>query len=194
MQFARLANTLVKDEESARDNHVLACNFAKYLSFKKFSDRLSNKPFLIWLLTTTPHLKIICSYTVTLLCNLSLMSCFANMDVSQGSVATYARWGWIFNIHLTANLPRIFQLISFWNRLRFERIMVVSLWPHFFDPPCTIRLLRMECKFTRPRQLMGAPISHVYYALIGPTSDRTKIRQTEAWFLKGRERRYIFEI
>ena len=30
MHFARLANTLLKDEESARDNHVLACDFAKY--------------------------------------------------------------------------------------------------------------------------------------------------------------------
>jgi len=30
MHFARRANTLLKDEESARDNHVLACNFAKY--------------------------------------------------------------------------------------------------------------------------------------------------------------------
>jgi len=28
--FAQLANALLKDEESARDNHVLACNFAKY--------------------------------------------------------------------------------------------------------------------------------------------------------------------
>jgi len=28
--FARLANTLLKDEESARDNHVFARNFAKY--------------------------------------------------------------------------------------------------------------------------------------------------------------------
>jgi len=27
MHFARLANTLIKDEESARDNHVLACHF-----------------------------------------------------------------------------------------------------------------------------------------------------------------------
>ena len=27
--FARLANTLLKDEESARNNHVLAYNFAK---------------------------------------------------------------------------------------------------------------------------------------------------------------------
>jgi len=36
MQFARLANTLLKDEESARDNHVLVCNFAKYSPFLKF--------------------------------------------------------------------------------------------------------------------------------------------------------------
>jgi len=30
MHFARVANALLKDEESARDNHVLAYNFAKY--------------------------------------------------------------------------------------------------------------------------------------------------------------------
>ena len=59
MHFARLANTLLKDEESARDNHIFACNFAKYL------------PILIFLF------------------------CFADINVSQGSVATYAikvRW------------------------------------------------------------------------------------------------------
>jgi len=28
--YTRLANTLLEDEESARDNHVLVCNFAKY--------------------------------------------------------------------------------------------------------------------------------------------------------------------
>jgi len=38
MHIARLANTLLKDGESAQDNHVLACNSAKYSSiFKKFS-------------------------------------------------------------------------------------------------------------------------------------------------------------
>jgi len=37
MQFSRLANTLVKGEESARDNHVLACNFVRYLPIKKNS-------------------------------------------------------------------------------------------------------------------------------------------------------------
>jgi len=47
--FARLARTLIKNEESARDNHVLDCNFAKYLPNLKFvgSRRLTNKPFLI---------------------------------------------------------------------------------------------------------------------------------------------------
>jgi len=30
-----VANTLLKDEECARDNHVFACNFAKYLLFEK---------------------------------------------------------------------------------------------------------------------------------------------------------------
>ena len=35
--FAHLANTLLKDEESARDNHVLAYNISKYLPIKKNS-------------------------------------------------------------------------------------------------------------------------------------------------------------
>ena len=33
-------------------------------------------------------------------------ACFADVNVSRGSVATYARCGGIFNMHLTANLPR----------------------------------------------------------------------------------------
>jgi len=53
MYFARLANTLLKDEESARDNHVFAGNFANYSPIVIFfTVRLSNKLFLIWLLTT----------------------------------------------------------------------------------------------------------------------------------------------
>ena len=35
VHFARLTNTLLKDEESAQDNHVLACDFAKYSPIKK---------------------------------------------------------------------------------------------------------------------------------------------------------------
>jgi len=63
----------------ARDNHVLACNFDK-----------------------SHHLKRV----ATLPCNLSLMTCFAKVNVSQGSVATYVRCSGIFDIRLTANLPR----------------------------------------------------------------------------------------
>jgi len=42
-----------KNEESARDNHVFACTLPNIHRFKKkFAHGLSNKPFLIWLLTT----------------------------------------------------------------------------------------------------------------------------------------------
>jgi len=44
------------------------------------------------------------TYVATLPCNMSLMACFADINVSQGSVATCARCDEIFNIHLTANL------------------------------------------------------------------------------------------
>ena len=86
------------------DNHVLFCNFAKYSPNLKsfFTRRLSNKPFLIWLLTTPSHLK----YVATLPRNFSSKACFADINVSQGNVATYARCGVIFNKHLTTNLPR----------------------------------------------------------------------------------------
>jgi len=59
VHFARLANTLLKDEESARNNQVFADNFAKYspiLIF--FTFRLTNKPFLIWLLQPHPTLNV----------------------------------------------------------------------------------------------------------------------------------------
>jgi len=95
--------TLLKDEKSARDNHVLACNFADLKTF--FTRRLSNKPFLIWLLTTPPYLK----YVATLPCNLLLMACFADINVLQGSVPTYARCDGTFNVHLTADFKGIFQ-------------------------------------------------------------------------------------
>jgi len=122
----RLANTLLKDGESARNNHVIVCNIAKYSQIF-FTYRLSNKYLLIWLLTTAPHLK----YVATVPCNLSLMACFAAINVSEGSVATYARCGGIFNILLTANLPRNLPVKIFLNRLRIYRIMVMSLWPRF---------------------------------------------------------------
>jgi len=74
------------------------------------------------------------------------MACFANIDVSQGSVATYARCGGILNIHLTANLLRNL-LVIFLDRLRFERIMVVNLWPRFLAHPVDSILLATIYEF-----------------------------------------------
>ena len=83
---ARLGNALLKDEESARDNHVLASNFAKYSPIykQKIAGWLSNKLFLIWLLIPATHLKRVAIIYL------------ADINVSQGSVATYARSGGIF--------------------------------------------------------------------------------------------------
>jgi len=70
------------------------------------------------------------------------MACFTDINVSPGSVETYARCGGIFDIHLTANLPRNLPVNYFLNRLRIDRIMVMSPCPRFFDPPCSWLLPR----------------------------------------------------
>jgi len=120
------------DEYLAKLQVIVSCTFFRLLAVCWPSaqvHRLSNKPFLIWLLTTPPHLKP---------CNLSLMACFADLNVSQGSVAIYGRCGGIFVNHLTANLPRNLTVKNFLNRLRTDRIMVMSLWPRFLaNPICT---------------------------------------------------------
>ena len=123
---------------SARDNHVLVCNFAKYSPiFKNFfslSDSVINL-LLIWLLTIPAHLK----HVATLPCNLSLMACSADISVSQGSVATYARCSGIFDfdIHLTANLPRNLPVIkilkSVKNRQNYGQESVAPFfWPTLY--------------------------------------------------------------
>jgi len=61
--FCAPGQLTAKPEDSAPNNHVLGCNFAKFTDFKFFfTHRLSNKPFLIWLSTTPPHLKYLHTY------------------------------------------------------------------------------------------------------------------------------------
>jgi len=67
------------------------------------------------------------------------MACFTDVNVSQGSAATHARCGGIFNTHLTANLPRNLQVTIFLNRLTLDRIMVVSPQPAFFAHPVNVK-------------------------------------------------------
>jgi len=56
------------------------------------------------------------------------MACFAVINVSQGSVATFARCGGMFNVHLTANFLTNLLVKKIVNRLRFDRSMVMGLW------------------------------------------------------------------
>jgi len=143
VHFLRLLALCWPGMQSARDNHVLPCNFAKYSPiFNFFIHRPINKPFLIWI-TNQTHLK----YVATLPRNLSLRACFfADINVSQGNVATYARCGGIFNIHLTANLQRNLPVKNFLDRLRFDRIMVMSMWPRFWPKTSTFLFLNNYVK------------------------------------------------
>ena len=65
------------------------------------------------------------------------MACFADINVSQGSVATYARYGGIINISLIANVPRnlpmkkILKSVKIWQNYAHEPVAP------FFGPPCT---------------------------------------------------------
>ena len=72
--------------------------------------------FLIRLLSTPPHLK----YVATLPCNVSFHK------------VTYARCGGNYSNQFTANLPRNLLVKKIVNRLRFDRIVAMSLWPHFW--------------------------------------------------------------
>jgi len=57
------------------------------------------------------------------------MAYFADINVSQGSVATYRRYGGIFNIHLITNLPRNLPVIFFKNR---PRVCGPTFWPTLY--------------------------------------------------------------
>ena len=68
------------------------------------------------------------------------MVCFADINVLQGSVATYARCSGIFNIHLTANLLGNLPAKTF-----FESVKICENYGHksvdrFFGPPCSLQL------------------------------------------------------
>jgi len=67
------------------------------------------------------------------------MTCFGDINVSQGSVATYARCGGIFDTYLTANLPKNPTVNNFLNQLRIDRIVVMILGPRFLAHPVYCR-------------------------------------------------------
>ena len=159
MHFLCLKNTLLKDEESAWDNHVLACNFDKYSPTLKqlFTDRLSNKHFLIWLLTTQPHLI----YAATLPCNLSLIACKSvNMTLAlKMNKLTYAGvWRdvttvpWLHRDRLPHHVFADVTVTSRWRQIRCRRTEV---------PFTAHKLNWTEPTCNKSSQLRDAFIGHV---------------------------------
>ena len=72
------------------------------------------------------------------------MACFADINVSEGSVATYARCGGIFNILLTANLPRNLPVKIFFKSVKnLQNYGHESVAP-FFSPPSMPRRRRWD--------------------------------------------------
>jgi len=59
--FAHLANTLLKDEESARGSHVFAYNFAKYSQISNFFHLQTQQETFLNLVINNPTTREICS-------------------------------------------------------------------------------------------------------------------------------------
>jgi len=93
----------------------LACNFAKYSPILLFfTDRLSNKPFLIWSLTTPPHFKNV----ATLPCNLSLIARFLTLMFHK--VVWQHMLGVGFNNYFTETLPKNQPVKEFRKSVKFQ--------------------------------------------------------------------------
>jgi len=99
------------------------------------------------------------------------MACFADITVSQGSVATYARCGGIFDIHVTANIPvkKFLKSVTNWQNYGHESLA------RFFGPPCTLRVV-----MARAFLYTGWPSVrlHVYGCLYLESSDVDQNRPT----------------
>ena len=120
--------------------HLFARNYAEYSPvLKNFTDRLSNKPFLISLLKIPPHLKYVT--TVPSNIHVSLITAlvhncrsFSDIIVSQGNVATHMRCSGIFNKHFAANLLENLKVKFFLeNCLRINRVTAISLVYPFLE-------------------------------------------------------------
>jgi len=68
-------------------HRLMAITLSNLNRFKKNCERFLGKFVVKWILNIPPHLK----YVARLPCNLSSMACFADINASQGSIATYAR-------------------------------------------------------------------------------------------------------
>ena len=92
------------------------------------------------------------------ICNLSLMACFADINASQGSVAIYARCGGIFDITLTANLPGNLPVRKFLKSVKNRQNYGEEYVASFFGPPC-------KCEGTTASYCGIDSLSHILIGL-----------------------------
>jgi len=71
------------------------------------------------------------------------MACFADINVSQGSVATYARCGEMFNIQLTANLLRKLLVKKLSKSVKIRQNYGHESVAQFFGSPCITAAARV---------------------------------------------------
>ena len=77
------------------------------------------------------------------------MARFADINVSQATVATYARCDGIFEMYLTANLPRNLPVKIFLKSVKnWQNYGHESAAP-FFGPTCTSLQLKRACRTAR---------------------------------------------
>jgi len=112
--------------------------------FKNITARLSNKPFLIWLLTTPLHLK----YAARLPCNLSLIACILTLMFYKVAWQEMISVMWFLITTLLQIYYRMFRWKKIENQLRFDKIVAMNLWPHFCP---TYKFARRCCGFTAER-------------------------------------------
>jgi len=83
------------------------------------------------------------------------MACFADINVPQGSVATYARCSRIFDIHLTENLPwnlpvkKLLKLVGISQNYGHE-----SVTPFFAHPVCAAIMDRHDVSWKNESTLL----------------------------------------
>jgi len=100
------------------------------------------------------------------------MDCFADIYVSQGSVATYARCGEIVNIHLTANLPLnlplkfFFKSVKIWQKYGHESVACL-FWPILYMSACWARGWPLQNSKTDQDAFYGADLSAFMKPRIG---------------------------
>ena len=112
---------------------LVTCQIVADLKKNLSTDRLSNKHFSIWLSTTPPHLK----HVAKLPCNYFIVTrLFSDINVSQGSVATYARSGGIYNNQLAVNLQRNLLVKRSWKSVKFWQNYGGVCHGHVFGAPC----------------------------------------------------------